>query len=101
MVPFCAWLKHVCPDFLRRGRSISDVLNKVFCYEPFKAKMIWRSRFLSFVLRVIFFPFLFSVLPEGDTPLMLAVESELTSAVRLLLNEGGARANLASETTGE
>ncbi|CAN0448784.1 unnamed protein product, partial [Hapterophycus canaliculatus] len=32
---------------------------------------------------------------------MLAVESELTSAVRMLINEGGARANLASETTGE
>ncbi|CAN0366495.1 unnamed protein product [Pylaiella littoralis] len=37
----------------------------------------------------------------GDTPLMLAVESELASAVRLLITEGRADVNRASETTGE
>ncbi|CAB1104931.1 unnamed protein product [Ectocarpus sp. CCAP 1310/34] len=37
----------------------------------------------------------------GDTPLMLAVENELTPAVRMLIKEGGANANLASKTTGE
>ena len=37
----------------------------------------------------------------GDTPLMLAVEGELTTAVATLTREGGADANSASEITGE
>lgn len=37
----------------------------------------------------------------GDTPLMLAVESEMTLAVTKLVNDGGADVNAASETTGE
>ena len=37
----------------------------------------------------------------GDTPLMVAVESEQTAAVRMLIKEGGADVNRASETTGE
>lgn len=39
--------------------------------------------------------------PQGDTPLMVAVESEQTAAVRMLIKEGGADVNRASETTGE
>lgn len=37
----------------------------------------------------------------GDTPLMLAVESEMTMAVTKLAKEGGADVNQGSETTGE
>lgn len=37
----------------------------------------------------------------GDTPLMVAVESELTPTVAVLVKEGGADVNYASETTGE
>eukprot|EP00752_Nemacystus_decipiens_P012595 g11155.t1 len=37
----------------------------------------------------------------GDTPLMVAVESEQTAAVRMLVKEGRVDVNRASETTGE
>lgn len=40
-------------------------------------------------------------LSAGDTPLMVAVESELTPTVVVLVKEGGADVNYASETTGE
>lgn len=41
------------------------------------------------------------ILSAGDTPLMVAVESELTPTVVVLVKEGGADVNYVSETTGE
>lgn len=46
-------------------------------------------------------PLVVVIVVAGDTPLMLAVESELAAAVRLLIKEGDADVNRASETTGE
>lgn len=49
----------------------------------------------------LFLPTYICTCVAGDTPLMVAVESEQTAAVRMLIKEGGADVNRASETTGE